>query len=346
MSQNVATIWNDVLNELRRQSPELVRAWFKELSLARFDRGVLEVGACNDAQARYLETRCRAAFVASAQAITGRLVTVKFVFDESEPVDGESLDSGFESSDDRASTLNSEFTFANLAIGPCNQLAHAAAIAAADDPGGQYNPVFIHGPGGTGKTHLLQAVCHRVSQDAPTAVWQYVPADMFIARFTAAFESETLHAFRGQMRGAEVLAIDDVQMFTGRGRSQEELFHTLNTLVAAQKQVVLAADRPPSKIVGIEDRLASRFSAGLVVAIDPPCLETRLAVLKSKVRLRCIEVPDDALQQVAQCITCSSLELEKTLLRLDRLGQENGGLITMDMVGEALNDSGGAVASA
>ncbi len=346
MGPGVSTIWRDIIDDVRRRSPDLVRAWFEDLSPARFDRGVLEVGARNDAQARYLEAHCRAAFVASAQAITGRLVSVQFVLNESEPVDGAFIADRDESPNNRSAKLNSEFTFDNFVIGPCNQLAHAAAIAAADDPGRQYNPLFLHGPGGTGKTHLLQAICHGGAHVAPTVVRRYLTAEAFIARFTGAFESGALDAFRGGIRGADILLIDEVQMFAGRARSQEELFHTLNSLIAGQKQVVLAADRPPSQIVEIENRLASRFSAGLVVAMDPPCLETRLAMLKSKVRLRCIEIPDEALQLVAQRITCNGLELDNVLLRLDRMGQKNGGRITMDLVGDALTDSGRATASA
>lgn len=336
MNGVTTTVWSDVLDEVRRRNPELLRAWFGELAPARLDRGVLEIHTRNEAQARYLEQQCRAAFVASAQAVTGRLVSVNFVADESEhPAEGNDRGDGA-SIDDRESAPDRGFTFANFATGACNQLAHAAAIAAADDPGGTYNPLLIHGPAGLGKTHLLQAICHRATERSSSVVCRYVAAGAFIARFTAAFESETLHAFRSRYREVDLLAIDDIQVFAGRERSQEELFHTVNALLGSRKQIALAADRPPGTISGMEERLTSRFSAGLVAMLDPPCMETRLAILASKVRQRCIEVPEDALRHLAQRITSSGFDLENALLRLDAVGQANGGCITMDLVAEVL----------
>lgn len=336
MNGVTTTVWSDVLDEVRRRNPELVRAWFGELVPARLDRGVLEIRTRNDAQTRYLEQQCRATFVASAQSITGRLVSVRFVVDESERLSDEVHPSGGASSGVCETASYPDYTFDRFATGTCNRLAHAAAVAAADDPGGTYNPLLIHGPTGLGKTHLLQAICRRATERHSSFTCRYVTASAFIAQFTAAFESESLPAFRGRYRDVDLLAIDDVQMFSGRERSQEELFHTMNALLASGKQVVFAADRPPGEIAGVEARLASRFSAGLVAALDPPCLETRLAILESKVRQRCIEVPDGALRQMAQRITSSGLDLENALVRLDAAGQANGGCITMDMVAEVL----------
>jgi len=336
MSGLNTVIWSEILGEVRRRHPELIRAWFADLAPARLDRGVLEVRTCNQAQARYLERQCRATFVASAQTITGRLISLKFVVDESQPPAegiGLAADASLGGHD---LILNGHFTFGNFATGACNQLAHAAALAVADEPGVTYNPLLIHGPHGLGKTHLLQAICQRATERHASLACRYVTAGAFIAKFTAAFESGTLHAFRSRYRDADLFAIDDLPGFAGRLQSQEEFFHTLNARLGANKQVVLAADRPPGEIQGIEARLTSRLSAGLVAALDPPCLDTRLAILKTKVRLRCIEVPDGALRQIANRVTSSGLDLDNALLRLDAAGQANGGCITMDMVADAL----------
>lgn len=320
-------IWNDLLDDVKHRHPDLVRAWFAELEPLRLERGLLEIRTRNDAQTRYLERQCRSAFVAAAQAVIGRLVSVAFVADTTPTT----------TSDEPGANevrLNPGFVLESFAVGTCNRMAHAAALAAADDPGKTYNPLLVHGAGGLGKTHLLQAICHRATERNPSVVCRYVPAEGFIASFIEAFESESLQAFRDRFRHADLLAIDDVGGFAGRDRSQEELFHTINAMLAAGRQVIAAADRPLGDIAGLEARLVSRFSAGLVVALDLPCFETRLAILELKARGRCIEAPGEALHQLAQRITTGGGDLENALTTLDAAAQRNGGRITVDMVRE------------
>lgn len=333
-------LWSDILTHVRSHHPELARGWFPQLAPLAMQHGVLEVQAASRGQQQYLAQHCLPAFTEAAQAVTRRLVTVRFL----PPAEGterteEPLAFELETGTLR---LNPEYTFDNFVVGPCNRLAHAASLAVADSPGTTYNPLFVHGNVGLGKTHLLQAACHRIREKRPDAKILYFSCETFTNHFIEAIERGALHHFRYRYRYADALVIDDVQFLRARERSQEEFFHTFNTLFQAQKQIVLSADTPPKEIGGIEDRLISRFGWGLVVRIDRPCLETRIAIVQKKARIKCLSLPDEVTYYIASVIDSNTRELEGAINKVNAVAQQYGGRIDLEIAREALGDDNAA----
>ena len=214
----------------------------------------------------------------------------------------------------------------------------AASVAVAEALGQTYNPLFIHGDVGLGKTHLLQAICHTTRSLNPSATILYISCETFANHFIEAVERGAMNEFRYHYRHVDLLVIDDIQFLGTRERSQEEFFHTFNTLHQAQKQIVLSADCLPAEIPTLENRLVSRFKSGLVTFIDAPCMETRMAILAKKARLRCIEVPEDVIEYVATHIQTNIRDLEGALLRLDAMSQSSESAIDMELARRALDD--------
>ena len=334
MTRTPSTLWTDILSQVRLSHPALVRGWFTDLSLASVDYGVIEVQTANRAQSRYLEQHCLQAFAEAAQAATGRLVTVTFLpreQDDSEIAADLPLDAI-----DEQLRLNPDYTFDLFVTGPCNRLAHAAASAVSEDPGRAYNPLFVYGPVGLGKTHLLQAICHVIRERHPHSRVYYISCETFINHFIEAVERGALHQLRYRYRHVDGLVIDDIQFLAERERSQEEFFHTFNALYQSQRQIILSADCSPSEIPSLEERLVSRFNSGLVALLDRPCLETRMAIVRKKAKLRCIEVPEEVVRLIATQVNTNIRELEGALLKLDALSQTGNGNITINLACEAL----------
>ena len=235
--------------------------------------------------------------------------------------------------------LNPDYVFDSFVTGPCNRLPHAACTAVAAEPGKAYNPLFIHGGVGLGKTHLLQAVCQKVLERDPNARILYLSCDSFINQFITAIETGDMNQFRYRYRNVEMLVIDDIHFLAGRDRTQEEFFHTFNTLYQQHKQIILSADCPPSEIPELEERLVSRFNWGLVARIEKPCYETRVAILKKKARLRGLELPDDVLCHIAR-VENNTRELEGAITKLQGMQLlTSGSVIDLDMARQALGES-------
>ncbi|MBI4717048.1 MAG: chromosomal replication initiator protein DnaA [Planctomycetes bacterium] len=341
MTSTPTTLWEDLLGHVRLNHPELVRGWFADLGVVKLELGVLEILARNPAQCRYLEQHCARVFTEAAQAATGRLVSVSFRAEVEADDDRHAAD-GYAFEDEREQLrLKPDYTFEHFVTGPCNRLAHAAALSVAQEPGRSYNPLFVYGPVGLGKTHLLQAVCHAIRTAQPSARFYYISCETFINHFIEAVERGALNRFRYRYRGVDGLVIDDIQFLAERERSQEEFFHTFNTLHHSQRQIILSADCSPSEIPSLEERLVSRFNSGLVALLDRPCLETRMAIIRKKAKLRCIEVPEDVIRLVAARIESNIRELEGALLKLDALSQTRSGKITLELAQEALGASSG-----
>lgn len=236
------------------------------------------------------------------------------------------------------SNLDSSFTFATFVEGKSNQLARAASLQVAANPGGTYNPLFIYGGTGLGKTHLMQAVGNTMLKNKPVVKIIYLHSERFVSEMVRALQHNTINNFKSFYRNADALLIDDIQFFAGKERSQEEFFHTFNSLVDARQQVILTCDRYPREVEGLEDRLKSRFGCGLTVAVDPPELETRAAILKSKAEQVQIKIPDEVAFFVAKRIQSNVRELEGALRRLIAHAQFTNKPITMDLAQEALRD--------
>ncbi len=234
--------------------------------------------------------------------------------------------------------LNPDFTFSNFVEGKSNQLARAAAMQVAENPGRAYNPLFIYGGVGLGKTHLMHAIGNQIRAKNRDARIAYVHSERFVSDMVRALQHNTIDEFKRAYRTLDALLIDDIQFFAGKERSQEEFFHTFNTLLEGQQQVILTCDRYPKEVEGLEERLKSRFGWGLTVAIEPPELETCVAILMSKASQGSVELPEEVAFFVAKRIRSNVRELEGALRRVIANSQFTGRPITLDFAKEALKD--------
>lgn len=236
------------------------------------------------------------------------------------------------------SNLNPNFTFDNFVEGKSNQLARAASLQVANNPGSAYNPLFLYGGVGLGKTHLMHAVGNQILKHKPNAKIIYLHSERFVADMVKALQTNTMEEFKRYYRTVDALFIDDIQFFAGKDRTQEEFFHTFNTLLEGQQQMILTCDRYPKEISGLEERLKSRFGWGLTVAIEPPELETRVAILMSKADQAKIVLSHEIAFFIAKRIRSNVRELEGALRRVIANAHFTGSEITIDFVKEALKD--------
>lgn len=236
------------------------------------------------------------------------------------------------------SNLNPNFTFDNFVEGKSNQLAKAACFQVAENPAIAYNPLFLYGGVGLGKTHLMHAIGNKIIRDNPKAKVLYLHSERFVADMVKALQTNAMNEFKRYYRNVDALLIDDIQFFAGKDRTQEEFFHTFNALLESQQQVILTCDRYPKEINGVEERLKSRFGWGLTVAVEPPELETRVAILMSKAELTNINIPYEVAFFVAKRIRSNVRELEGALKRISANAHFTGRAITLDFVKEALRD--------
>lgn len=236
------------------------------------------------------------------------------------------------------SNLNEEFTFANFVEGKSNQLARAAAQQVAENPGKAYNPLFIYGGVGLGKTHLMHAVGHMLATQNPASKIVYLHSERFVGDMVKALQHNAINEFKRFYRSVDALLIDDIQFFAGKERSQEEFFHTFNALLEGQQQVIMTCDRYPKEIEGLEERLKSRFGWGLTVCIEPPELETRVAILMSKAAQAKVDLPNEVAFFVAKRIRSNVRELEGALRRVIANSRFTHKAISLDFAREALKD--------
>ncbi|MEZ6036891.1 MAG: chromosomal replication initiator protein DnaA [Planctomycetota bacterium] len=212
--------------------------------------------------------------------------------------------------------LNPNYTFDRFVVGPCNRLAHASALAIGENPGHAYNPLFVHGNVGLGKSHLLQAICHTVLRRDPSARVVYMSCEDFTNSYIQAIQAHRIDTFRDFHRRADVLVIDDVQFLANKEKTQDEFFHTFNALFDGQRQIVLSSDRPPVEIPTIEERLVSRFKWGLVAEVEAPCMDTRTAIVRNKAAGRGVDLPQDVAEFLAERVTANIRELEGAVIKV------------------------------
>jgi chromosomal replication initiator protein len=244
-----------------------------------------------------------------------------------------------EPTDLAASSSNRRYSFESFVIGPSNRFAHAAALSVAETPARSYNPLFVYGGAGLGKTHLLQAISHYVRENYPTYRVRYISTETLLNEFVDAIRKNAQPEFKRRYREIDVLLVDDIQFMEGKEQLQEEFFYTFNSLHEAQRQIVLSSDRPPDAIATLEDRLRSRFKMGLITDIQPPDFETRLAILRKKGEHSGTRVPPDVLEFIAANITYNIRELEGALIRVSAYAALNDTDLTVDLAGEILADS-------
>jgi chromosomal replication initiator protein len=316
--------------------------WLGQAALAPLDASHMEVRLPEFAQADELSAAVRSALQRALERTIGRAVSLQFrVQPAAKP--GASADvqpAGWPArfAGPERPRLNPQYTFENFVTGPCNRMAHAAALAVSDLPGRAYNPLFIHSSVGLGKSHLTQAVCHKILSTRPEVMMMYVSCEDFVNQFIAAIESGHIEDFRYRFRYLDVLVIDDIHFLADKDRTQEEFFHTFNTLYQAQKQVVLSSDSPPHEIPRLEERLVSRFKWGLVVRIDRPSFETRVAIVQKKSRLRGVELPDDVIRHIATVVDTNNRELEGAVIRVLGYASLCNRYVDIHLAKEALRD--------
>ncbi len=329
-AREVQSIFVDIVERARALDPANARKWFDELQVIRFDGGSIAIGCPSDANVCFLNENCKVSFTRAAQQITGHLVTVDFLVNGADDaqVSLPSVAAG--------PALHPDYTFDNFVVGPSNRLAHASCFAVSQSPGTTYNPLFLYGNAGLGKTHLLHAVCHQARRRSDGAVIQLLSCEDFVNRFIRAIEQGNIVGFHSRFRTVDALVIDDVQFLQEREQSQEEFFHTFNAIYNNGRQIILSADSPPSEIPSLEDRLISRFNWGLVARIDPPSYETRVAIVKKKANLRGWPLHDGIAEYIAQQVQANIRELEGALTTTYALAMTAHEPVTLDLAQRAL----------
>ena len=338
-------LWQGLIQYVISHGKEVIRPWFSQLEPAGLEHGQLDIRVPGPAEQSYCRQHASRLFAEAAQIATGRLVGVHFSLAEEPAVapaphpEGQyqavsALPVG-QAGIEPAPTLNDEYTFGSFVTGPCNRLATAACAAVAERPGRAYNPLFIHGSAGLGKTHLLQATCQAILA-AGNAQISFLSCETFVNHLIGAIEVGRLHEFRYRYRSADVLVIDDVQFLANHDQTQEEFFHTFNTLYQARKQIILSCDRPPAEIPHIEERLVSRFNWGLVARVDRPGYETRVAIVHKKAASRNVALPGDVVCFIAGTIDSNIRELEGAITKIDMLSRVLDRAIDLALAEEAL----------
>lgn len=302
-----AELWEMVKEECKNQvSESIYNVWFKDMELVSFDDNKVVI-ALSDFKRKIVESRFMDKLESSFKNVIGFDIQIILVdVEKAVPVKAE----------ENEDALTDEDTFDSFIVGASNKFAYAAANAVANDPGGKYNPLFIHGNSGLGKTHLLNAIAHQVKLTHPEANIVYTRGESFTNELVKYIGQKSTEAFHDKYRNADILLVDDVQFIAGKDSTQEEFFHTFNALYQAGNQIVLTSDRPPKEIALLEDRLRNRFEWGLMADIQSPDLETRMAIIKRKAEVLNFDLPDDIVQYIAEKLKNNIRQLEGAVKKM------------------------------
>jgi chromosomal replication initiator protein len=343
-------IWDRVLAKIEtRVNAHSFKTWFRPTHLVSEDGASLRIRVPNSWFAEWLQTNYLAVIQDVLREIERPGLSVEFVHDrDAEPARAPSAGSSRASSRTAPATredavdalpgwLNPRYTFDKFVVSSCNQFAHAAAIAVAEQPSRAYNPLYVYGGVGLGKTHLMQAIGNRLALRGGARM-RYLSTEQFMNELINAIRFERTLEFKDKYRNVDVLLIDDIQFLAGKERTQEEFFHTFNALYDAQKQIVITSDCPPRAIPTLEDRLRSRFEWGLIADIQPPDLETKIAILRKKAESDSIVVPDDVALFIATNSKSNIRELEGSLIRVVAYASMSGRELTLDLAKDTLQD--------
>lgn len=337
-------VWDNVLRHIKNNVNDTTfRTWFNSIRFLNFKDNVFMLEVPSDFNKNIITTQHSSILSESIKQIAGEDCQY-FIFVENENIDYKSFieekpkDESNKNSLQNSSILNPKYTFSEFVVGSNNQLAHAAALAVASDPGHTYNPLFVYGQVGIGKTHLIQAIAQKVLAVKPGSTINYVTSESFTNEVVSSIRYNKMIEFRNKYRNSDVLIIDDIQFIAGKDKTQEEFFHTFNALHNYNKQIILASDRPPSDITMLEERLRSRFSSGLICDIQAPDYETRVAILKKKADAIYLDLSDDVCDYIATNIKTNIREFEGALIRISALSKLTNMPITLNMATEALRD--------
>ncbi len=336
-------IWNKSLSIIEKKvGANAFELWFKPIKLIQLKEQVATLEIPNRFFKDWVEDYYPSLINEVMEEIVGHPLAVKFKIAEKEDSAIRKSDARLEGRRQRLASkgiyLNPKYTFGNFITGQSNQFAHAAAIAVAESLGMVYNPLFIYGGVGLGKTHLITAVGNKVADKRHDYNILYVSSEQFTNEFVAAMRHGRAEELKGKYRNLDLLLIDDIQFIEGKSGTQEELFHTINALYEKQKQIVLSSDRPPKEIKNITDRLRSRFSMGLIADIQPPEIELRMAIIQKKAETERIHLTDDVVYYLASKIKSNIRELEGSLIRLGAQASLTGEAIDVVMAKKMLKD--------
>jgi chromosomal replication initiator protein len=340
-------IWDRVRHEMRRDVADFkFHIWLDPLELAGVDRGTLFVRAPDHIRTwvrdRYLPIVRAAASRGYAPDAVVEIVDEQWQPDPARTVGdrGDRSESGAAARSTMAESLNPKYAFEQFVIGKGSRFAHAAALAVAEQPGQAYNPLFIHGRPGLGKTHLLHAIGNYVQQHSPGLAVRYATVEQFTNEFVDSLRTRSTHSFKERFRGVDVLLLDDVQFLADKARTEEELFHTFNELHDSGRQLVMTSDRSPAQLEAIADRLGERFGSGLVVAIEPPDFHVRRAILEKRARLDSVDASADLVEEIATRVTSSVRALEAALIQVVAYASLRGEAPTPDIARKLLDKLG------
>ncbi len=338
--------WQAVLGQLQMEMAKATfDTWARDTNFISFEEGIFVVGVQNAYARDWLESRLTSTVVRILTGIMNRSLEVNFVVQQNikQSVEATPQDLPVLLKEEKpleinpnANSLNPRYSFDNFVVGSCNRLAHAASLAVAENPAKAYNPLFLYGGVGLGKTHLLHAIGNACNQNSLSVL--YVSSEEFTNDLITAIRSHQTQAFREKYRRLDVLLIDDIQFIAGKESTQEEFFHTFNKLHGQNKQIVLTSDRSPKAISTLENRLRSRFEWGLIADIQAPDLETRLAILQSKAERKGRTVPNQILEAIAQRMQSNIRELEGALNRIMAYADLRGIPLTAELIDTALAD--------
>ena len=360
----IKEIWTMILGELQQRlnlSNTSISLWFGDIVINSFSDDILSITTSTDYKKEVIEKRYIAHIEDLFEVFMGFRITVyvgvdqkspsfniedfkKRIGKESRPAISDTEEDNFDEPRKYSAvgstmpTVNFEYTFDNFIIGSSNKFAHAACIAVADKPAQDYNPLFIYGPSGLGKTHLLYAVTNEIKKKNPSASIIYIKGEDFTNQMIDSLAKKSMSKFREKYRSCDVLLIDDIQFIAGKTSTQEEFFHTFNALYEEGKQIILTSDRPPKDIKTLEERLLTRFEWGLIADIQPPDLELRIAIFKNKIEQAGISVSDEVITYLAENLRSHIRQIEGAVKKLVAVKFLSGNEITMEVAKKCMNE--------
>ena len=333
---NKTKIWSIFLEKIKNKiSPQQYSTWFENLELAKLDKKEIQILVPNLFCKEWLENNYMDTISTTIKEITNLKPKINLEAKEGKN-ESNSLASKY-AEKDNDTPINKNYTFENFLVGPCNRMPHAAAIAVCQWPGISYNPLFIHGSVGLGKTHLLQAIYLRLKQNKSQHSILYLPCETFVNHYISTIKTGDWENFRNRYRQIDILLIDDVHFLANSQNSREEFFHTFNALYSHQKQIVLSSDCPPEEIPTIEDRLISRFRWGLITNIDPPNFETSVAIIQRKASLLNIYINYETACLIAEKASSNIREIESFILNISKHASLNKSKIDINLVKQVLH---------